>query len=263
MIAIKLNDRNAFVCGASMGIGKSIALTFAEAGANVTLLARNESRLLDTVEYLRNTFNGRYDYICSDICDFDFIRQELNKRISENGPYHILVNNTGGPAPGKLFETEATELVQAFNQHVISAQNITKYLVADMIKMRFGRIINIISIGLKQPIVNLGVSNTVRGAMGSWSKTLSSELAGYGITVNNILPGYTNTERLQYLIEKRSKNENKSIDEITEEILGEIPAARLGEPTEVAYISTFLASELASYINGINLPVDGGYLRTL
>lgn len=263
MIAINLSNKNAFVCGASMGIGKSIALAFAEAGANVTLMARNESKLMEVVGYLKDSFSGRYDYICSDVCDFSYISQELNRRISEYGAYHILVNNTGGPPPGKLFETDSTDLENAFNQHIVSAQNITKHLVANMITMRYGRIINIISIGLKQPIMNLGVSNTIRGAMGSWAKTLSSELAMYGITVNNILPGYTNTERLQYLFEKRSKNENKSIDSIKREIMGEIPAARLGEPAEVAYISTFLASELASYINGINLPVDGGYLRTL
>ncbi len=259
---IDLHNRNALVCGASQGIGKAIALELAKAGASVTLLARNCAALNKIVSSLPNDGFQSHDYICSDIRDYKNISNQLEQKITDGMKYHILINNTGGPPAGLLSEANITALQEAFEMHVIAAQHISSLLLPTMKTENYGRIINIISVGLKQPIANLGVSNTIRGAMGSWAKTLSSELGKYGITVNNILPGYTNTERLRNLIEIMS-NEKKSKAEIRNNIIKDIPAGRLGEPAEIAYIATFLASELAGYINGINLPVDGGYLRCL
>jgi 3-oxoacyl-[acyl-carrier protein] reductase len=260
---IELHGKNALVCGSSQGIGKAVAHQLASAGANITLLARNCEALRNVMSNLPNDGTQVHDYICSDIKDFDKIREELNQRIAVGKRHHILLNNTGGPAPGLLSEASEEDLADAFRTHVIAAQKITIQLLAGMKEEKYGRIINIISVGLKQPIDNLGVSNTIRGAMGSWAKTLASELGSFGITVNNILPGYTNTERLQKLIRTISVNENIKQEEVESNIVKNIPAGRLAEPAEIAYIVTFLASGLADYINGINLPVDGGYLRTL
>jgi 3-oxoacyl-[acyl-carrier protein] reductase len=174
-----------------------------------------------------------------------------------------LVNNTGGPAPGKISEAQKDDLINAFNQHIITSQMITTKLLPYMIKAQFGRIINIISIGVKQPIENLGVSNTIRGAMASWAKTLSREVAMNGITVNNILPGYTATERLSYLFKNNAEKQGISVDEYSNGIKLMIPSGRFAQPEEIAFVAGFLSSDFASYINGINLPVDGGYLRTL
>lgn len=260
---IDLNGKNALVCGASHGIGKAIALELADSGANVTLLARSKDALDSVFAHLNNNGKQKHHIISADIRDFDKISEQLNNITSVHSSYHILINNTGGPPAGALHKADEKELNDAFEMHVISAQRLLSLLLPGMEQMHYGRIINIISVGLKQPIANLGVSNTIRGAMGSWAKTLASELAQYGITVNNILPGYTNTGRLKNLFENISKNEKKSKEQVISEIVSEIPAGRLGEPSEIAYIVAFLTSDLAGYINGINLPVDGGYLRTL
>ena len=260
---IDLQGKQSLVCGSSQGIGKALAFEFAKAGANVTLLARNCKALEEVLMNLPNNGTQSHDFICSDLSDYNKIIEELNMRLANGKKYHILVNNTGGPAPGLLSEADENALINSFELHVISAQRLTSLLIPGMKSENYGRIINVISVGLKQPIANLGVSNTIRGAMGSWAKTLASELGQYGITVNNILPGYTNTERLKSLIETMSKDKNISKEDVIGNIVSEIPAGRLGEPAEIAYISTFLASDLAGYINGINLAVDGGYLRTL
>ncbi len=260
---VNLNEKSALVCGASQGIGKAVALQLAKSGANVTLLARNCEQLKNALAQLDNNGTQKHHIICSDIKDFQNISSQLNEYIQQGLKYNILINNTGGPAAGPLIEADEKQLKEAFEQHVIAAQKLTRFLVPYMKSEKYGRIINIISVGLKQPITNLGVSNTIRGAMGNWGKTLSNELAPFGITVNNILPGYTNTERLQSLINTISETEKISKEKVIENIVNEIPAGRLGEPEEIANIVAFLCSDLASYINGINLPVDGGYLRTL
>jgi len=255
-----LLNKNALVCGSSQGIGKAIAMEFADSGANVTLLARNRHSLESVLAQLKNNGTQKHNYICSDINEHSNILLEL-ERLKTN--FHILINNTGGPSPGLLHEADAVHLQNSFKSHVISAQILTQAVINDMKTAGYGRIINIISVGLKQPIMNLGVSNTIRGAMGSWSKTLASEVAQFGITVNNILPGYTNTERLNHLFEHRSNVENKSVEDIKNDIINDVPAKRLGEPEEIGFLAAFLASEFAGYINGINVPIDGGYLRTL
>jgi len=260
---ISLKNKNAIVCGSTHGIGKASALELAKQGANVTLIARNENLLKNTQAELFNDGGQTHDYIA---VDFNYplkLRDEINK-FSKNHPVtHILVNNTGGPKPGNILLADINEFTSAFSAHLICNHILVQALVPGMKEEKYGRIINIISTSVKQPIKGLGVSNTIRWAVASWAKTLSVELAPSGITVNNILPGATKTERLYSLFETNAKGAGVSIDVIQKEWLKDIPAGRFGEPEELANVIAFLASPAASYINGINLPVDGGRLNSL
>ncbi|MFH1052590.1 MAG: SDR family oxidoreductase [bacterium] len=260
---INLNNKTALVCGSSQGIGKAIAIQFANSGANVVMMARSEELLKDNLKELANNGSQKHSYICADFSEPEKAVSKIGEFLVMNGSIDILVNNSGGPAPGKISDAGQESLLDAFNQHVIASQLITKKLIPGMIANNFGRIINIISVGLKQPIENLGVSNVIRGAMASWAKTLSRELAPHGITVNNILPGYTLTSRLTSLFENRAKQQGKTFQEISDGIKANVPSGRFAEPEELAYAACFLASDFASYITGINLPVDGGFLSCL
>jgi len=260
---IKLNNKTALVCGSSQGIGKAIAIEFAKAGANVLMVARNEELLNANLKELGNNGSQSHSFIRADFSEPKIAAGKIEEFLIMNGGVDILVNNSGGPAPGKISEANSEWLINAFYQHVIASQLITQKVIPGMVSNKFGRIINIISIGVKQPIENLGVSNVIRGAMASWAKTLSRELAPYGITVNNLLPGYTMTERLTSLFKTRAEQQGKTFEEISNGIKSQVPADRFAEPEELAFAACFLASDLASYITGINLPVDGGYLNCL
>lgn len=260
---IKLDGQTALVCGSSSGIGRAIAIQFAEMGASVVLMARNEELLKQVLGYLKKSNGQQHTYIRADFSEPEIVVKKLDNYLEGNKRIDILINNSGGPAPGKISEAETKALEDAFTQHIIASQVITKRLIPGMRKNKFGRIINIISIGLKQPIDNLGVSNTIRGAMASWAKTMANELAQYNITVNNILPGYTLTPRLTYLFEERAKEQGLTAEEFANTIKKQIPAGRFAEPAEIGYLAGFLASDIASYINGVNIPVDGGFLKCL
>lgn len=260
---VSLEGLRAIVCGASQGMGKAIATQFAKSGASVFLIARNEENLKETVASLPQNSTQRHTYACVDITHLSQLETIIETANNEYGGFHIVVNNTGGPPPGLLFQSKNDELESAFKQHVLAAQTILKVVLTKMIELKYGRIINIISVGLKQPIENLGVSNTIRGAMGSWSKTLSKELAAYGITVNNILPGYIKTERLKYLIQRNSLAKNITYEEEERNFLEKVPVKRLGIPEEIGYLATFIASPLANYLNGTSIPLDGGFLDCL
>jgi 3-oxoacyl-[acyl-carrier protein] reductase len=260
---ISLENKNAIVCGSSRGLGKAVALQFASSGANVTLVARNEESLRGVLRQLASSKTQKHNFITADFSDPEQLKTKIQNFVSENPPVHILVNNSGGPMPGEAYKAGLDEYENAFKSHLICNQILVQAVVEGMKKEKYGRIINIISTSVKQPIRNLGVSNTIRGAVANWAKTLSVELALFGITVNNILPGATKTERLHFIFEANSKASGKPVEEIEQEWLSVIPAGRFGEPEELAYAAAFLASPLASYINGINLPVDGGRLQTL
>jgi len=260
---LRLDGKNAIVCGSSQGLGKSVALQFSEMGANVILLARNEKQLEKTLKELPKNNSQNHRFIAVDFSQPDNTIIEIKNKLTDINPIHILVNNAGGPKPGEINKADSQELVNAFNSHIVMSQMLVQYVLPGMKEAGFGRIINIISVGMRQPIDHLGVSNTIRGAMGSWSKTLSREVARFGITVNNLLPGQTKTSRLDSLIENNAKLAGKSKEEITIEMISQIPAGRLGEPEDFAYAAGFLASEQASFITGISLPVDGGFLRCL
>lgn len=258
---LNLNDKNALVCGSSQGIGKATALALAEEGVNVTLVARNQENLKAVLEELPK--HKKHSYIVADFSNPRTLQEQVIKFIEKNHGFHIVINNTGGPKPGDILSASLSEFETAFTQHLKCNHLLAQATVPFMKNEGFGRIINIISTSVKEPIEGLGVSNTIRGAVGNWSKTLSQELAPFGITVNNVLPGFTETERLTDIIKIKANIENVSIEDMTKTMKNYTPAKRFASPLEVANAITFLASEAASYINGINVPVDGGRTKSL
>ncbi|MFN8577196.1 MAG: SDR family oxidoreductase [Candidatus Sericytochromatia bacterium] len=228
-------------------------MKFSELGAKTILIARSEDKLISLSNSLKNS-----QYIAIDISNRELLKEKISNLLNDLGSVDILVNNTGGPKAGLISDALDIDFIDAFNNHLLVNSLLSQLLIPNMKKNNYGRIINIISTSVKIPINNLGVSNTIRGAVASWAKTLSNEVAQYGITVNNVLPGYTDTERLSILIENASKKSNKPVNEVREEWINSVPSKRFARPEEVANAVAFLASEQASYINGINLPVDGG-----
>lgn len=257
---LDLKNKNAIVCGSTQGIGEASAIELAKLGANITLIARNEKRLLSVINELDKSQGQSHSFVCIDFSDTEKLKEEVNLL---KGNYHILINNTGGPAAGPIADAKTDSFEDAFRMHLINNQILVQKVVTSMKKEGFGRIVNIISTSVKAPIAGLGVSNTIRAAVANWAKTLSVELGMYGITVNNILPGFTNTNRLKSLIAKKAEVQRKSEEEIMNAMKSQIPAARFGEANEVANAVAFLCSPAASYINGINIPVDGGRTKSL
>lgn len=258
---LDLTGKRAIVCGSTQGIGKAAAIELAMLGAEIILIARNEAELKKTILELSNDKKQKHSYLTADFSKPDQLREKIIAFVKGAAPVHILINNTGGPASGPLTQAKTEEFISAFNQHLICNHILVQALLEGMKKAGYGRVINVISTSVKQPLKNLGVSNTIRAAVANWSKTLAGEVASFGITVNNVLPGATNTARLQSLNEAKSQKTGKPIQILEEEMLREIPAGRFAEPGEIAYAIAFLASPAAAYINGINVPVDGG--RTL
>ncbi|TVZ57058.1 3-oxoacyl-[acyl-carrier protein] reductase [Lutibacter sp. Hel_I_33_5] len=256
---LNLKNKNALVCGSSQGIGKATAILLAEEGVNVTLVARNEEKLKKVVSELPNN-NQSHNYLVVDFSNPEALKEVLHTTDLE---FHILVNNTGGPRSGSILEATLEQFENTFTQHLKCNHVLAQAVVPFMKTQCYGRIINIISTSVKEPIPGLGVSNTIRGAVGNWSKTLAEEVGSHGITVNNVLPGFTDTERLTEIINIKAKKANTSIEQMTEIMKNYTPAKRFAKPEETANAIVFLASEKASYINGINIPVDGGRTKSL
>jgi len=259
---INLKNKTAWVFGGSKGIGRAIAIQLSKSGANILLISRNKTDLIKTKEELDVKRGQNHDFISVDMSNIPLLKKTLQNYINLNS-VDIVINNSGGPIGGPAHTAEVDEYLSAFNQHVLSAQIINQLVLPIMKRKHFGRIINIISTSVKQPIEGLGVSNTIRGAMANWSKTLSVELGQFGITVNNILPGATKTERLIQLIQNKASKNNQSTELVADTMKKSIPAGRFADPDEVAYIVVFLCSGFANYINGINIPVDGGRTKSL
>lgn len=260
---LSLENKRAIVCGSTDGIGKEIAIKLSKQNANITLLARNEKKLKSVLNLLDVSQKQKHDYIVADFNHPDLLEKKINDYIHDGNKAEILINNTGGPPPGKIIEAKKEEFDKYISMHLHCSHILVKALSPLMKKSDFGRIINIISISVKAPIQNLGISNTVRWGMASWAKTLSFELGKFGITVNNILPGFTLTNRLKSLMKNRSEINKVSVKSIENEYKKNIPAERFALPNEVASAVCFLCSNEASYINGINLPIDGGYSVSL
>jgi len=258
---LQLNNKYALVCGSTAGIGKATALALAEEGAIVTLIARNEDKLKTTLAELPQ--HRPHDYIVADFSNPLELKEKVSDFISKHHGFHILVNNTGGPKGGPVFSAEIEEFENAFTQHLKCNHVLAQVVVPFMKDEGYGRIVNVISTSVKQPLDGLGVSNTIRGAVANWSKTLSNELGQFGITVNNVLPGATGTERLTEIIKNKSAKSGNTVEEAANAMKSAVPAKRFAKPEELADAITFLASERASYINGINLPVDGGRTKSL
>lgn len=254
---LSLEGKNAVVCGGSQGIGLAIALELALMGANCTLLARNEANLKLAVLELDQTLRQEHHYEVADFNDREATRALIG-RITQQRTVHILVNNSGGPAAGPIVDAKEEQFLQAFGQHLLISHLLTQEVIEGMKREGYGRIINIISTSVKVPLKNLGVSNTVRGATASWAKTMANELGQFGITVNNVLPGMTKTERLASIVRNTAMGKQLSEPEVEKEMIAEVPARRFAEPAEVAAVAAFLATPAAAYVNGVSIPVDGG-----
>ena len=253
-----LENKNALVCGSSSGIGLACAIELAKHGAAVTLLARREQALKEAVSKLSTEAGQEHGFIVADSADPVGLKSAVEAHLRSNGPIHILVNNTGGPPSGPITEAETDAFIQAISNHVVCNQILAQAITPGMKEIGFGRIINIISTSVIAPIGGLGVSNTTRGAVANWGRTWAGELAPFGITVNNVLPGYTDTKRLQSLFDKKAARLGSNPDKVKADTIEAIPMKRLADPCEIGAVVAFLASPEASYLTGVNLPVDGG-----
>jgi 3-oxoacyl-[acyl-carrier protein] reductase len=254
---LSLEGKNAIVCGSSQGIGFAIAEELALMGANCILLARNEENLKLAAFELDISIRQSHSYHTVDFKDPEATRSLIEK-ITRRQTIHVLVNNSGGPPAGPIVEATEEQFLDAFNQHLIVNHILTKAVIEGMKKEGYGRIINIISTSVKIPLKNLGVSNTIRGAVASWAKTMANELAQFGITVNNVLPGLTKTERLNNLIKNTASKTNATEEDVSRGMIEEVPARRFADASEIAVVAAFLASPAAGYVNGTSIPVDGG-----
>ena len=259
---IDIKGKTAIVCGSTQGIGLATAKELSILGANLILIARNEEKLKTACEILANDGEQTHTYLVADFSDPMSLKAIVESYLVDKS-VEILVNNTGGPAGGPINEAAPEEFINAFNQHLICNHVMVQAVKEKMKSAGYGRVINVISTSVKQPLPNLGVSNTIRGAVANWSKTLANELGQFNITVNNVLPGATNTGRLNSIIENKATKTGKSFDAILADMSNASPMKRIAEPEEVANAIAFLASPAASYINGINIPVDGGRTKSL
>ncbi len=258
MISLDLKNKRAIVCGSTQGIGKAIALELADMGAHVTLVARNEEALKATKAELNTKHQQQHSYLVANFDEPNTLKPLLDGFTQRFGNVNILVNNTGGPPSGPIVDALPEDFLKAYNNHLICNHILVQSFLQGMKNSAYGRIVNIISTSVKQPLSNLGVSNTTRAAVANWSKTLATELAPFGITVNNVLPGATLTQRLTNIIDTKAKKQHLFPEDVKHEMLHEIPMKRFAEAKEVAYAVAFLCSPAAAYITGINVPVDGG-----
>ena len=257
-----LSGRHALVCGGSEGIGRAAAIELARLGADVTLLARRAEALREALAALPNNDSQRHSLLIADVAQTQALGDAV-AALAASQPVHILINNTGGPPGGAAHAAGIEAYLDAFNKHLVANQTLLQAVLPGMRAARWGRIVNVISTSVYEPIPNLGVSNTIRGAVASWAKTLSRELGGDGITVNNVLPGYTRTQRLDQILADRSAASGKPQDEIASVMLSTVPVDRFAEAGEIGGVIAFLCTNAAAYVNGQSLAVDGGRMQSI
>ncbi len=260
---LSLEHKRAIVCGSTQGIGRAAAHELAGLGASVTLIARNEQALRDVCRALPAHTGQSHDFFVADFTDPDAVRTAARHAVDAHGAAHILVNNTGGPQPGPAIDADPEGFQRAFAQHLIGNQVLAQAVVPGMKDAKYGRIINVISTSVREPIRGLGISNTIRAAVAGWSKTLSVELGPFGITVNNVLPGATQTERNEAIIRSAARNADITEEAMRAQKLAEIPLGRFATAEEVGGVIAFLATPAAAYISGVSLQVDGGRMRSI
>ncbi|HSQ44228.1 MAG TPA: SDR family oxidoreductase [Ginsengibacter sp.] len=260
---LDLKGKKAIVCGSTQGLGFASAVELALLGAEVTLMARDENKLKEALKKLDISAEQKHGYIVADFKYPEVVEKSITNYMANNNTVNILVNNTGGPKGGNAVDASPEEFLQAFNSHLICNHILTKAVLPSMKATGYGRIVNIISTSVKEPIAGLAVSNTIRAAVASWSKTLAGEVGRFGITVNNVLPGYTRTARYDAIVKNKVVASQKTEKEIEKDFLASIPMQKIGTPEEFGAAVAFLCSPAASYITGINLPVDGGRLACL
>jgi 3-oxoacyl-[acyl-carrier protein] reductase len=259
---INLKGKNALVCGSSKGIGLAAAQELAELGANITLVARSANIMASLIQQLNSDVGQQHDFLAADFSDTADLKQKVTGLVATK-PIHILINNTGGPPAGPITEASTEAFLDAYNKHLICNHILSKAVIPGMRKEAYGRIINVISTSVKAPLPGLGVSNTVRAAVANWAKTLANEVGVDGITVNNILPGFTKTDRLQEIIKGKAQKTGKSEAEVVATMESAVPLGRFADPGEVGAAIAFLASPAAAYITGVALAVDGGRLKNM
>lgn len=259
---LDLSGRHALVCGASEGIGRATAHELALLGASVTVMARRQDALDAVVASLPRGASQQHRSLVGDVTQRETLRAQVDALVDAS-PVHILVNNTGGPPGGPVFSAEADAFVDAFGRHVLANQTLAQAVVPGMRAAGWGRIVNVVSTSVYEPIAGLGVSNTIRGAVASWAKTLSRELAAAGITVNNVLPGYTETGRIDQIVRDRVAATGKTEAEVLDAMRAAVPAGRLAKPAETGAVIAFLCSPAAAYVTGVSLAVDGGRMNSI
>lgn len=259
---LNLTGKHALVCGGSDGIGRAAAHELALLGASVTVLARRAQALQAVADALTRKDAQRHGWLAADMADSAALQQQVTA-LAADTPIHILVNNTGGPPGGPVHAAQAGAFLDAFNKHLIAGQTLVQAVLPGMRAAGWGRIVNVVSTSVREPIAGLGVSNTVRGAVASWAKTLSRELAGDGITVNNVLPGFTETGRIDQIVRDRAAKEGRSEDEVAATMRAAVPAGRFAKPEETGGVIAFLCSPAAAYVNGVSLAVDGGRMQSI
>ena len=259
---LNLTGKNALVCGSSKGIGKATAIELALLGANVTLVARTEEKLKSVLNELDRSQGQEHDYLLIDYSNLSALQETVSLALQKRN-FHVLVNNTGGPPAGPVLDAKVDAFLEAYSNHLICNHLLATLLIEGMKKEQYGRIINIVSTSVKQPLEGLGVSNTTRAAVAGWAKTLSNEVAKFGITVNNVLPGATRTERLEEIIVGGSAKKGIETEVYEREMKKEIPMGRFGEPAEIAAMVAFLATPAAAYVTGMSIAVDGGRTKGL
>ncbi len=260
---LDLTGKKAIVCGSTQGLGLATAVELALLGATVTLMARNEKKLKEVVKTLDAGKGQHHEYIVADFQIPQTVKNAIDRYLAKKKQINILVNNTGGPKAGNAMDATPEDFLQAFNSHLVCNQILVQAILPSMKSSGYGRIVNIISTSVKEPIQGLAVSNTIRGAVASWSKTLANELGKFGITVNNVLPGYTRTSRYESVLKSKAVELHKKEEEMETIFLSGIPLRKIGTPGEFGAAVAFLCTPAASYISGINLPVDGGRLACL
>ncbi|MCX7554313.1 SDR family oxidoreductase [Marinicella sp. S1101] len=258
MMDLNLKGKTAVVCGSTQGMGLAIAQQLAQQGAAVVMVARNQEKLTEVVKTLSTEDQQNHHTLVADFSDPAQVKSAIEAHLAKHPEANILINNTGGPPPGLAKDADPAAFQLAFNQHLICNQVLAQALGPAMQQAKYGRIINVISTSVKQPLPNLGVSNTIRGAVANWAKTLANELGQYNITVNNVLPGATETGRLSSIFENKAKKTGLTVDQVIENEKAIIPMRRFGTPQEFANVVGFLSSPAGAYINGVNIPVDGG-----
>ena len=260
---LDLTDKIALVCGASQGLGFACATELALYGANIIAVSRTEEKLKQAIQTLDTSKGQQHSLLVLDLSNTEAVKQSITNLLQSIKTIHILVNNAGGPPSAPMIDTDTAEIEKAFRTHIISSHIMAQLVVPGMKAAGFGRIINIVSTSVKEPINGLGISNLVRAAVANWGKTLANEIAGFGITINNVLPGFTNTQRLDNMLGHQAANQGTDKKELIQRTAAAIPVGRIGEPSEFGAAVAFLCSPAAAYINGINLPVDGGRTGSL
>jgi 3-oxoacyl-[acyl-carrier protein] reductase len=259
---LNLQGRHALVCGGSDGIGRATAHELALLGADVTVLARREQALSDVVARLPRSAAQQHGWIVADVAQTSVLRSQVEALVAMK-PVHILINNTGGPPGGPAYSAVPDAFLDAFNKHLVANQTLVQAVLPGMRAASWGRIVNVISTSVREPIVNLGVSNTVRGAVASWAKTLSRELAPMGITVNNVLPGFTETGRITQLVQDRAQASGEPEDAVAEGMRKLVPMGRFAQPVEIGGVIAFLCAPAAGYVSGVSLAVDGARMHSI